>query len=538
MKKTWVKKTVVAVLALAMLLAVCGVALAAVTSVTINQPSKTDLAFNEKLPLTGSHTQDASDTLYYKWESNATNVATVVGTAATTGATAGRDSAEVTAGTTAGQATITYFVSTDQNFGTGATQTATLAVTVHELTVPTSDASNRIQISAGATYEPVIQYAEAGNYTLTSNTPAVASITSGNKIQGVSTGTAEITVASGNQSKTIFVQVIGSDPSLSVKTPSGNSSTNPARITLGQNLSVEIETNSTGAISWTSDTPTVASVSNVNSKTNTINGLTASGSTVKITATVAATATHNTRSVDIFVIVYNPATISVSKNAVSMAVNGTDSFMVDTNGSGNMIVTSADPTIATVNYPSNQGSGTVTVTGLKTGTTKLTVRSANSAAEQVINVTVGNPTPTITLGFNPDVSTLGYGDYSYLTIHVDNPTISSDGYAYVKLTRQNRRIYVENYNYSHPSTYVYWARLDASGNATVLVRPQYSGSTRLTVEHTGATAVYRNFTVTGYPTLPQTGQDFTLIYVLGACCLVAAGTWVIVYARKKKHNAA
>ena len=146
-----------------------------------------------------------------------------------------------------------------------------------------------------------------------------------------------------------------------------------------------------------------------------------------------------------------------------------------------------------------------------------------------VNVHVQDSDETmIHLSFSPDITTLGKGSQTYMTIHVDAPQSQ-----YVKITRSDLRTYVKDYNYSHPSTYVYWSQLDAAGNATVLIKPQYSGTSKITVSAEGAKDVSRTFVVTGYPTMPQTGPNYTPVIIVGGLAMLAFCAATVLKRRKQ-----
>ncbi len=541
MKKTWVKNTIVMLVAFAMVFGLCFVlteqAANADATVTITNNATRNLAFGEATTVAGTFTVPEGET-FKDLKIQVSTGSTVTLNTPTYDTTAGTFSVTATAGTTAGDNTVTVTVTT--NNGTAdvdATADISLNVKALAVTGNGSSSTSRLSIEVGSSAAPTFSYGPTSAYSLSSGDTTKATITDDNKIKGVAAGDVEVTLTCGAQTATIYVTVTRKTPSLSVKTPSGTSATDPYKLNNGSSFTAEIETTSDGTISWSSDATGVASVSNVNAKTSTVSSVNTSGTVAAITVTTAQTSTYSQASVTFYVKVVAVANVFVEKTSVTIPVGSSTTIQVNTNGGGYMTASSNKTNIATVSYPTNSEAGQLTINGIAAGTAVVTVGGAGTGSTKVINVTVGNPTPTITLTFRPDVTKLGYGEYTYMDIHVDNPKVYDDGYYYAKITRANRRIYLEdNTYYSHPSTMVYWVRLDSNGDATVLIRPQYSGSVKVSVDSASASTASRTFTVSGYPTLPQTGQDFTLIYVLGACCLVAAGTWVAVYAKKKKNS--
>lgn len=257
-------------------------------------------------------------------------------------------------------------------------------------------------------------------------------------------------------------------------------------------------------------------------------------------ATVVATGVTNPLTAEFLVKVDPQPAVTVTdptslKIAMTNGGNAAIAAVVSTGG-GNLTAVSSNTNIVRVVDVPTGDRGTITIMAVANGTANITIGGTTTTSTQVIAVTVGTVTPVATLTFNPDVNKLAKGESTVMTVHVDNPEVRADGNAYAKIALANRRVVVSDYNYSKVNDREYWVKLDANGNASVTIKPQYNGTVKVTVTADKATAVSRTFTVSGHPTLPQTGQNFTLIYVFGACCLAAVATWVVLYARKKKNS--
>ncbi len=225
-----------------------------------------------------------------------------------------------------------------------------------------------------------------------------------------------------------------------------------------------------------------------------------------------------------------PTTVTMATTGLSQTINVTSAVAIDVSATssrsdGNAVVSCSTPVANSL-----ANGYTFVITGMNVGTSVVSVRPTNSGNTVKIAVTVGTVSSGMTVTYSPNITELGKGSYTYAYVHVDNPTSN-----YVKLTRGNTRVYVEGYNYSHPSTNTYYSTLDAAGNATFLIRPQYTGSVAVSFESGSATS-NRTFYVSGYPTMPQTGPNYTPIYIVSGLCLALAATAVTLNVRKKRKD--
>lgn len=300
-------------------------------------------------------------------------------------------------------------------------------------------------------------------------------------------------------------------------------------------------------LTWKSSATAVATVS----AAGVVSGL--SGGTTTITVKSAITGASATCKVSVVA-----PSISVSKpNPASIAsLGGTAVVTATLNKRGDAAMGdglrwySSNDNIATVVGRAAafaDGNAVADITAVKGGTATIYCASTEDGYTKIIGSTTisiggssssggtvsGGGTGGMTI--STDDTSLVKNQTETLWISVDNPHPDQYGTAWAKVTRTNRRVYLEGWD-EHDTTLVYYVALDGSGNASLSVLPQYDGSVKLTVEATGARPQSITYTVSGYPTLPQGGQDSTLIYVLGGCCLLAAATWVALYAKKKKNS--
>lgn len=166
------------------------------------------------------------------------------------------------------------------------------------------------------------------------------------------------------------------------------------------------------------------------------------------------------------------------------------------------------------------GVASIVLTAKKAGTVTVTA-TAPGGVKATFVVTVTIPKPVITLTVEDSNTDLTKGETTNLIIHVDNPTSKT-----LKLTRATKRVYLSGYTVT----------LDNNNNATVKVTPQYNGSVVVTVKNEGADNKTATFNVSGFAALPQTGQNMTFAYVVGAICLVMLSTAVILHVRKAKKG--
>ncbi len=181
----------------------------------------------------------------------------------------------------------------------------------------------------------------------------------------------------------------------------------------------------------------------------------------------------------------------------------------------------------------NETYSSLKITAKAVGTTVATISFPKSSKnyEKVttkikINV-IDENTPILTL--NPTSMTLHKGDAKSLTVSVDN---SANNNVLLKVTGSKSNSYrgvaIDGYT-SKNGVYVM-----VNGSNSVTLTPKYNGTYYVTASLNGAEAKCV-VTVTGCSTLPQTGPDFTLVYVFAG--LLLASLMVLAYVNIKRKKA-
>ena len=189
---------------------------------------------------------------------------------------------------------------------------------------------------------------------------------------------------------------------------------------------------------------------------------------------------------------------------------------------------SSDSSVATVDGNGN-------VTARKKGTAVITAETYEGHYRATCQIRVEPAEPVLHWSFQKDTDHIGYKEYVILHLYVENRQSDT-----VVLHRGSSRIYIQGAGGSYVKkthTNEYEVTLEANGYADVFVMPQYNGSVTLTAQAKGTEKKSRTFTITGYPTMPQTGPDYTMIDVttgLSAAALAAAGALSMI--RKKREQ--
>lgn len=264
------------------------------------------------------------------------------------------------------------------------------------------------------------------------------------------------------------------------------------------------------------------------------------------TATVTVTSTidpSKKATISITTIVPSIALTSNVTNNLISAVNGKTTLTARLTDNGSPTVTptsavtwsSSDSSILSLNATGGNfaaGTATVEVTGLKEGNATITCTSAaDNSIRATINIGVGSGLYLDLVGPNLN-KTNRTGEYKvYVKDAAGNVSKAKDGTvvhwdwssSYLSLSDGGARSPIQN------------------GEAHIHLRARAnspSNGTRVYVWLHGGNKIYHTVYITGLSSLPQSGQDFTLVYVLGAACLamlLAAGVW---YGVRKKRNEA
>lgn len=194
-------------------------------------------------------------------------------------------------------------------------------------------------------------------------------------------------------------------------------------------------------------------------------------------------------------------------------------------------ISNSSDSVATVE--ANETYSSLKITAKAVGTTVATISFPKTSKnyEKVttkikINV-IDENTPILTL--NPTSMSLHKGDAKSLTVSVDN---SSNNHVLLKVTGSKSNSYrgvaIDGYT-SKNGVYV-----NVNGSNSVTLTPKYNGTYYVTASLNGAEAKCV-VTVTGCSTLPQTGPDFTLVYVFAG--LLLASLMVLAYVNIKRKKA-
>jgi uncharacterized protein YjdB len=342
--------------------------------------------------LTGGASQDISASVI--WSSGTSSVATVNATGLASGVAAGSTTITATSGLISGSTTLSVTPETlqsiavtpaAQSLGTGMAQQFTVIGTF-------SDGSTQ-NLTASVT-------------SWNSNAPTVASMNASGLATSASPGTTTITAAVGAVSGTTSLTVTAKTLQSIAVTP-GNVSINTSatrQFTAIGTYSDQTTQDITSSVTWTSETPAVATVSS----TGLASGLTA-GNGVAITATSGSVSGRSRVSVTLPANALTGITLPASSNIPVGATWPIDADGLFANGTGQhpytyVSWTSSNPAVATV----DQGM----VTGKTVGTTTLTITSGSLTATGLVNVVA----PVLqTIVVTPAGPSLGQGTTLQLT---------------------------------------------------------------------------------------------------------------------------
>ncbi|MEN6339904.1 MAG: LPXTG cell wall anchor domain-containing protein, partial [Clostridiaceae bacterium] len=181
---------------------------------------------------------------------------------------------------------------------------------------------------------------------------------------------------------------------------------------------------------------------------------------------------------------------------------------------------------ATFTAPTTMTNATTTLTALVRGT-------SSNTTTKTANIDVRN-TRYLTISGDANLSNSDrYGDY-VVTLHEANGTVVNDDTSTVHWSWTSSYLKIS-------SAALNDSRADMEdGTAQIQLYARYNtptAGTKLYVWINSDTAgkISQTIYITGLSSLPQTGQDFTLVYVFGGLCaalLVAAGVW---YGIRKKR---
>ncbi len=304
--------------------------------------------------------------------------------------------------------------------------------------------------------------------------------------------------------------------------------------------------NFTGTISgWTSSNPAVATVASSGAATATVTAVGSGTTTITATNTPAGGAATQTATATITV---PTVTLSPSSQTLS-AASTTTTLTLNVSNGGTVI-----PSGATVNWSNSDATigalsaTTSTVNGSGVATINFTSSAGGVNGTSTITATVGGFTRTATV----TVSTARYLDIQgpssldkttrtgTFTVYLKNPdgtVYTSDSTSTVHWSWSSSYLSLTSDSINTNRAHMH------NGEAHIQLYAKYntpSGGTKLYAWINSDTGgkVYHTITISGLSSLPQTGQDMTLVYVFGglsAALLAAAGVW---YGIRKKNTVA
>ena len=300
-----------------------------------------------------------------------------------------------------------------------------------------------------------------------------------------------------------------------------------------------LRTGSLGTLTWSSDNSAIASVSGgavsaVGAGTTTIRAsYVYSGYTQEKTCAVTVTPIITLTPTPVNITTASTGqtfTLTVQYGGVIYAAGSTVEWTNGNGAAGSITASSGalagSPLTATATFTSSSTltNATTTITALLRGSSSnTTTKTATVNVRSTRYLTIEGPS---TLN-----KTSRYGTYT-VTLHEANGTVVDDDTSTV------------HWNWTSSYLKLSSAALNSSradmenGTAQIELYARYntpSAGTKLYVWINDDSKVSLPIVITGLSSLPQTGQDFTLVYVLGGLCaamLVAAGVW---YGFRKKH---
>ena len=237
-----------------------------------------------------------------------------------------------------------------------------------------------------------------------------------------------------------------------------------------------------------------------------------------------------------------PANLSITESKIKVLAGNASAvnFKYDSDATA-PAVTITPSTLATAGTPTKTNASITAGANKGTGTIKISVAATTNylADEKSIPLEVyDSTTPMITASPNPinmDKNT----PTQKVTITLTNPKVDSSGYAKVvaKMTGPSNAyngVYIDGYHKKAGNTYA----VAVSGSTTsfdVTLKARRSATYYLQIQN-GDEILKVPVKVTGFSNLPQTGPDFTLVYVFAGLLLLAGAGLVVVSVLKKKNN--
>ncbi|MEN6595649.1 MAG: LPXTG cell wall anchor domain-containing protein [Clostridiaceae bacterium] len=302
-----------------------------------------------------------------------------------------------------------------------------------------------------------------------------------------------------------------------------------------------LRTTSAGTLTWLSDNSSIASVT-----AGLVNAVGAGTTTIRAHYVYLSNTQELTCTVTVTpIITLTPTSANITTAGGSQTFTLTVQYggviyasgsvveWTNSNGTAGSITSSStalsgSPLSATATFtaPTTMTNATTTLTALVRGT-------SSNTTTKTANIDVRN-TRYLTISGDANLSNSDrYGDY-VVTLHEANGTVVNDDTSTVHWSWTSSYLKIS-------SAALNDSRADMEdGTAQIQLYARYNtptAGTKLYVWINSDTAgkISQTIHITGLSSLPQTGQDFTLVYVFGGLCaalLVAAGVW---YGIRKKR---
>ncbi|NLI53216.1 MAG: LPXTG cell wall anchor domain-containing protein [Clostridiales bacterium] len=384
--------------------------------------------------------------------------------------------------------------------------------------------------SATLTDPVVYSWTPTAAGTISMSPTNAASTTVTGRIPGTQTVTLGVSDADTTTPITDTIDIIVSPMTLS-----------PSSVTLATGASTTlVAANYTGTVGWVSSNTGVATVS----ASGVVTAVGSGTATITATNTPANSAPAQSQTC---VITVPTVTLNPSSQTISTPSTATTLTLTVTNG-GTVIPAGTAVTWSSSNTSLGTLSSTSTTIAAD-GTSSITFTSNSSS-------TNGSTTITAVVGAYTRTASVSVQTSRYLTLDGPSTLNASSRYGTYTLTLHNSdgSVVDDDTSTAHwswsssylsmPSNSLNDDRADMeNGQAQIQLYARYntpSSGTRLYAWINSASddRVYTTIVITGLSSLPQTGQDMTLVYVfggLGAALLAAAGVWYGI--RKKRTEA-
>lgn len=324
-------------------------------------------------------------------------------------------------------------------------------------------------------------------------------------------------------------------------------SISPSSVTVGPSAPATLTASSfTGTITgWTSSNPAVATVASSGASTATVTAVGSGTATITATNTPAggAAAQTATATVTVPTVTLSPASQTLTSGSA------TTTLTLSVANGGSVIGTGA-----TVNWSNDNtavgalSAATSTVNSSGVATINYTSSAAATNGTSTITATVGGfsrqATVTVSTAKHLDIQgpasldkTTRTGTYTVYLRNPDNTVYTADSTSTVHWSWSSSYLSLTSDSINTNRAHMH------NGEAHIQLYAKYntpSGGTKLYAwinDETGG-KVFHTITISGLSSLPQTGQDMTLVYLFGglsAALLAAAGVW---YGIRKKNNVA